>query len=136
MENKLRGSLDTNALLRLALGDILGQARVVKKLLEQSSQMEVADVAVFEMIFVMEKEYKLSRERIVGNVLSIVRHKNINCNRRLFELTLPLYLEHSKLSIIDCALTQYATLNATTPLYTFDKELAKKCPDTTILLTL
>lgn len=135
MENKLSGSLDTNALLRLSLGDILEQARAVKKLLEQSSEMEVADAAVFEMVFVMEKGYKLSRERIVQNILSIIRHKNINCNRRLFELTLPFYLEHPKLSIIDCALTQYATLNATTPLYTFDKELAKKCPDSTALLT-
>lgn len=135
MANKITGSLDTNALLRLALGDIREQAIIVKNLLENSAQMEVADAAIFEMVFVMEKLYKISREQIAKNVLTIIRHKKVNCNRGLFELTFPMYIEHSKLSIVDCALTQYATLNNTTPLFTFDKELAKKCPELTVLLS-
>jgi predicted nucleic-acid-binding protein len=134
MENKTTGSLDTNTLLRLCLGDIPEQAYVVKNLLERSDWLEVADAVVFEMIFVMERVYKLDREKIVRNVITAIRHPKINCNRKLFELTLPLYLEHNKLSIVDCALTQYAKLNNATPLYTFDVALSKACPDCTVKL--
>lgn len=135
MKNKLSGSLDTNAVLRLVLGDRPEQAHVVKNLLEHSSQMTMVDAVVFEMIYVMESLYKLTRDQITQNVFALIRHPKINCNRRLFELTLPIYIEHSKLSIVDCALTQYAVLNKTTPVFTFDKELAKKCPDLTVLLS-
>ena len=133
MANNLSGSLDTNTVLRLTLGDIPDQAYTVKNLLERSSQLEVADAVVLEMVFAMEKVYKLSREVVASNVFTIIRHPKINCNRRLFELTIPIYVKYPRLSIVDCALTQYAILNESTPLYTFDKELAEKCPEVTVI---
>ena len=135
MENKLGGSLDTNTLLRLILGDIPEQVIIIEKLLDQpGARFEIADAVVFEIVFVMEKTYLLNRKQIAQNVFTIIRHPKINCNRKLFELTLPLYIEHSKLCIVDCALTQYAQINNASPLYTFDKELAKKCSDFVTLL--
>lgn len=134
MATNMRGSLDTNTLLRLSLGDIPTQALLVKKLLDESLYLEVVDAVMFEVIFVMEKKYNLSREQIVKNALTIIRHSKISSNRILFEAVLPQYLRNQKLSIIDCALVQYAKLNKTTPLYTFNQTLAKANPGDTHLL--
>jgi len=133
MLNNKTGSLDTNILLRLVLNDIPEQTVIIKGLFEQTDVFHLADIVIFEMVFILDKYYECSREDICKSIRTIIRHNQINCNRRLFELTLPLYLEHSKLSIVDCALTQYAVLNKSTPLYTFDKELAKQCSDVVII---
>ncbi len=135
MANNSSGSLDTNTLLRLSLGDIPEQALCVKKLLDQSSYFEVADAVIFEIVFVMEKGYGLERKQIAQNILTIVRHPKINSNRELFERTITNYIQHPKLSIVDCALVQYAKLNKAIPLYTFDQALAKDNPDTVRLLS-
>jgi predicted nucleic-acid-binding protein len=131
----MTGSLDTNALLRLALEDLPEQTAAIEKLLSTGTTFEIADAALFEMVYVLERVYRLPRLEVVENMLSIVRNKQFNCNRKLFELALPAYLEHPKLSIVDCALTQYAELNNASPLYTFDTVLAKTNPDTVHLLS-
>ena len=131
----MTGSLDTNVLLRLALEDLPEQTAAIEKLLSTGTTFEVADAALFEMVYVLERVYRLPRLDVVENMLSIIRNKQFNCNRKLFELILPFYLAHSKLSIVDCALTQYAELNNASPLYTFDQALAKAIPDTVQLLT-
>lgn len=130
------GSLDTNTLLRLVLGDIPDQTTRVEDLLNKAPVLSVADIAIIEMVFVLEKVYSLPRPDVVASVYSIIRHPKINCNRKLFELALPQYLEYPKLSIVDCALVHYATLNGATPLYTFDKALAGASPDIVHLLSL
>lgn len=121
------GSFDTNALLRLVLGDIPKQATAIESLLRNGSVFDVSDVTIIEMVFVLEKVYHLPRPLVTENVYAIISHKHINCNRKLFSLALTLYLENPKLSIVDCALTMYAELNKATPLYTFDADLAKAC---------
>ena len=135
MENNKTGSLDTNILLRLVLNDVPEQMIAIKKLFEHCDTFHVSDIVIFEIVFILDKYYEFSRADICESIQTIIRHYKVICNRRLFELTLPLYIEHPKLSIVDCALTQYAELNDTAPLYTFDKELAKNCSRTAILLT-
>lgn len=129
------GSLDTNTLLRLVIGDAPSQTTLVENLLKNASVLSVADIALIEMVFVLEKVYLFSRSDVAASVYSIIRHPKINGNRKLFELALPNYLEHSKLSIVDCALVAYAHLNSATPLYTFDKALARSFPNTVKELT-
>lgn len=130
----MSSSLDTNVLLRLILNDVPEQTVIVEKLLASAAIFEIADAAIFEMVFVLEKLYKLPREHVAENVLTVVRNKKFNCNRRLLEAILTLYIAQSKLSIIDCALTFYANLNTATPLYTFYQALAKASPDNVTLL--
>lgn len=131
----MNGSLDTNILLRLLLNDIPQQSSAVEKLLTSGKTYEIADAALFEIVYVLEKVYKIQREQVAKSILVIVRNNQFNCNRKLFELTMPLYIQESKLSIIDCALVHYATLQNATPLFTFDKALAQSNPDSTQLLT-
>jgi uncharacterized protein len=134
MASNKTGSLDTNALLRLVLGDVPKQTAAVESLLKKNSVFDVSDIAIIEMVFVLEKVYHLPRPLVADNIYTIIRHSHINCNRKLFTLVLPLYLENSKLSIVDCALTKYAELNKATPLYTFDADLAKACSPAAQLL--
>jgi predicted nucleic-acid-binding protein len=125
MANTKHGSLDTNLLLRLVLGDIPAQAEAVENLLKPGKTFDVSDITIFEMVFVLEKVYKLPRTIVSQNIYTIINHACINCNRKLFASSLPLYIDNPKLSIVDCALYQYAELNKATPLYTFDAELIK-----------
>ena len=126
MERKTNASLDTNLLLRLVLNDIPEQATLVKKLLAKRARFEVADLAITEMAFVLERVYKMERRMVVEFLSVIIRHPQFICNKNLFERILPLYLSEPTLSINDCALLEYARLNKAVPLYTFDKKLVAK----------
>ncbi len=127
------GSLDTNILLRLVLNDIPDQMLAIKKLFEQNVALHVADIVIFEVVFILDKYYEFSREDICESLQTIIRNRNINCNRRLFEMSLVDYTKNNKLSFVDCTLPQYALLTSSEPLFTFDKELAKSYDSVTLL---
>lgn len=127
MANTKKGSLDTDILLRLVLDDVPAQADAVEKLLKPGNIFYVSDIAIIEMVYVLEKVYKLPRAIIYQNIYSIINHTCIRCNRKIFLVSLSLYIDNPKLSFVDCTLTKYAELNKATPLYTFDADLAKIC---------
>jgi predicted nucleic-acid-binding protein len=125
--SKFQGSLDTNTLLRLLLRDVPKQHASVKNLVEScTSQLAIADVVFFEVAFVLVRNYGFSREQVSEAIQDIMSLEQINCNRRLFDKALQLYVAHPALGFEDCALSVYAELNNATPLYTFDKKLANQ----------
>lgn len=128
------GSADTNILLRLLLNDIPEQHIAAKDLLQQSSnQVAVADTAVIELVFVLERHYGFSRLQITEAIDGLIRLKEINCNRVLFENAVAIFIQHSGLSFEDCCLSTYAKLNEAEPLWTFDKKLANQAPNSKLL---
>jgi predicted nucleic-acid-binding protein len=123
----LAGSLDTNVLLRLLLKDQPEQHQAVLALLDNSSgSFEVADTAIIEVAFVLERNYGFTRTAIAEDIGSLTMLPKLSCNRALFELALPLFVAHPGLSFEDCCLSVYAELQAATPLWTFDKKLASQ----------
>lgn len=125
MAFKTRESLDTNILLRLMLKDIPAQCKkIVDLFMRHGYAYDVADLAITEAVYVMQKEY--SRVEIVERLNSIFAMKEINYNRALFDRVFPMYLNNPKLSFNDCCLVGYAALNEAEPLWTFDKALAKE----------
>jgi predicted nucleic-acid-binding protein len=120
------GSLDTNALLRLLLNDIPEQHQAIKELLAKGSFFSVADIAIIELVFVLERYYGFSRTQVAEAVTGLAQLKGITCNRVLFEKALPVYTEHSALSFEDCYLATCAVLGNAEPLWTFDKKLARQ----------
>lgn len=121
------GSLDTNALLRLLLNDVTEQHEAIKKLLRgTSSRLAVADIAVIELVFVLERHYRFSRQQVKEAIDGLMQLREISCNQTLFENALPVYTNHSALSFEDCCLSIYATLSQAEPLWTFDKKLANQ----------
>lgn len=128
------GSLDTNILLRLVVGDIPEQLATIQTLLDESDVLHIADIVIFEMVFVLQSFYEFSREDIIESVTTIIRHDKINCNRRLFELALVMFAKHRKISFVDSTLPIYASINQSVPLFTFDQELAKSLPEVSLLI--
>lgn len=124
---KFAGSLDTDALLRLLLNDIPQQHQAVKSLLTAADkQFAVADTAMIELVFVLERHYELTRHQVNEAIVGLMQLKEINCNRTLFENALITYTNHATLSFEDCCLSTYAKLNDAEPLWTFNKKLATK----------
>jgi predicted nucleic-acid-binding protein len=124
---KFTGSLDTNVLLRLLLNDIPEQHTAAKKLIRQTAkQFAVADTVIIELVFALDRYYGFSRLHIAEAVEGLLKLKEINCNRILFEKVVPIYINHSGLSFEDCCLAIYAQLNEAEPLWTFDKKLANR----------
>lgn len=121
------GSLDTNALLRYIVGDIPEQADAVERLLRQAGgQLAVADIAIIEVVFVLNLYYGMSRGEVAEALRMIMNLREINCNRNLFNAALTDFVEHPALSFEDCCLAQYAKLSGAVPLYTFDRKLANQ----------
>ena len=130
----LSGSLDTNALLRLLLNDIPEQHEATKKLLSKvSGQLAIADIAVIELVCVLERYYGFSRQQTEEAITGLMQLKEINCNRALFEKALSMYLNYPALSFEDCCLSTYAILNDAEPLWTFDKKLATQAISTKLI---
>jgi predicted nucleic-acid-binding protein len=128
------GSLDTNVLLRLLLNDIPTQHEAVKRLLAGTSdRFAVADTAIIELVFALQKHYGFTRQQVAEAVSGLIRLRELNCNRVLFEKTLSPFLEHTTLSFEDCCLAAYATLNGAEPLWTFDKKLANQATSTRLV---
>ena len=107
------------------------QTRAVEALLDKGGVFDVADAALIETVFVLEKIYKMDRALVRENIFAVTRNKQFMCNKKLFEDCMPLYVSRPTLSIMDCALVVYARLSAARPLHTFDKDLAKHVPEDT-----
>lgn len=128
------GSLDANVLLRLLLNDLPDQHQAVMKLFKNSSgQFAVADTAVIETVFVLERNYKFTRIAIVETIEGLMSLTEINCNRPLITKALFAFSKNTGLSFEDCCLATYAELNDATPLWTFDQRLAKQVPSAKIV---
>lgn len=132
---RFAGSLDANILLRLLLNDVPNQHDAVVKLLRSvTGQLAVSDTAIIEVVFVLcGKTYNFTREQTLEAIGGLMKLKEINCNRTLFEKALPLFVKYPGLSFEDCCLATYAQLNDAVPLWTFDKKLAKQAPDVELI---
>ena len=126
-------SLDTNCLLRWVLKDIPEEAQSVQRLLGSGLDFYVADVAITEVVYVLEKVYSLPREAVASNVQTIIATENIICSRTFFQAVLPIYIRHPAISFVDCQLALHAELLSKKPLYTFDKKLAAQLDQAKLL---
>ena len=128
-------SLDTSIIVRLCTADSAAHLTAANKLLQSASQVAIADAAIIETEHVLRTWYAYDRERIIDTFAALLWQDNINCNRTLFDKALHYYKQYPSESFVDCCLTVYAELDQTTPLLTFDKNLAKHLPNATLLPT-
>lgn len=128
------GSLDANVLLRLLLNDVPEQHDAAVQLFHDSDgQFAVSDIAILELAFVLGRHYGFTRLAIVEAIDGLLSLTQINCNRTLFEKALPLFSQHTKLSLEDCCIATYALLNSAEPLWTFDQKLATQVANVTLV---
>lgn len=133
---RLSGSLDTNAILRFLIGDIPKQRQAVSRLIDSSvDQLAVADIAVVETIFVLQRVYGVTREEIANMIRVFMGLKAVNCNRAMLDEALNFFVRFPAQSFEDCCLAVYAELNNAEPLYTFDKKLANQLSGAKLLVS-
>jgi predicted nucleic-acid-binding protein len=121
----MTASLDTNVLLRFALGDVPEQFTKAYDLLNQpGASFVVVDVAWVEMAFALERHYHLARVAIVDIITSLMSIDVVTTHEKLITDTCTMYLNHPKLSFNDCYLGSAAEGAGATPLFTFDEKLA------------
>lgn len=129
-------SLDTNLIVRYLIGDVPKQYKIADELLSSPRvQHFISDIALSECVYVLEKNYRMSRETI-ADLLSffLTRHSGaVIYNHELTSITIPLYLAHPKLSWNDCALAAEAEIRHHEPLFTFDKKLAQQLSQAKLL---
>lgn len=121
-------SIDTNILLRMILGDVESQAEAIRYLTEKHDMLAVSDLAISEMVYVLEKSQKVSRKLVSELLYSLLANQHLSINRPLFQTVVPHYEKSLGVSFNDCCLAAYAKLNNQTPLYTFDKKFARDLP--------
>lgn len=127
-------SLDTSVVLRWLLDDIHDAYLAAQKIIESDQKLHIADVAINELVLVLERVVKLDRETIGQLLQAITERRNIICNRGLIAMVMPSYLHDPKLSFTDCCLAVYAELNNASPLLTFDRKLAGQLETAELLL--
>ena len=121
------GSLDANVLLRLLLNDVADQHQAALNLIQSTkTQLLVADTAIIEVIFVLERHYEFSRTNITEAIEGLTLIAQLQCNQKLIQPALQLFVKHPSLSFEDCCLAVYAELNNAEPLWTFDRKLARQ----------
>ena len=104
------------------------------RLLSQAeNRFLVADIAVVEMVFVLGRNYKMSRNEIAAIIKALMSRKEIICNEQLFTPSLEYFVKYPALSFEDCCLTACAGIYQALPLYTFDKKMAHQIPHAKLL---
>lgn len=123
-----RASLDTNVMLRLMLKDVPEQHERAKTLVSGTARLVVHDVALVEYVYVLEDYYGLTRPQVADMVRGVMSIPNLECSADLVTRVLTSWLARPKLSFEDCYLAERSVTDSTTPLWTFDKKLARQHP--------
>ena len=120
--------IDTNGFLRLLLDDIPEQANQVEAVLKRANNGELEvflpQIIVFEVVFALEKYYRLEKEEVIEKVESLVSIGYIKVeSKEVFIQSLDLY-KRSNISLVDCFLLSTAR-GENMELFTFDEKLKK-----------
>lgn len=117
-------TLDTNLILRWLLDDVPAQTKAVDLLFAQSAELVAPDVALIEVVFVLEGVMRVTRPTIGEGVRALLGHANVKADRALWAEVLRRYEGLPKLSVADIYLALRADAKGEAPLLTFDKKLA------------
>lgn len=117
--------VDTNLIIRFLLKDNLVQAEAAKKILTQSSEdLVLTDIAVAEVVWVLQSVYKFQKQEVVEKLFQLLKLRYLITNFSLLIDSLITYQNHS-ISFVDAYLIAYCEHNKLEGIYSFDKGLDK-----------
>jgi len=124
MSIKKKTLVDTNVILRFLLNDNPNQAQEAEDLFEkaENNQLEIPDIIIAELIFVLLSVYKLSRRDIVEKIRAVVEHPKFMVNKKIINFALDEFLSKN-VSFVDGYLVALAKTRRGIDLFTFDKKL-------------
>ena len=98
----------------------------IDALFERSRELHIPDAIIVELAFALEKFYELPRSLVADNLNKIIDESVFNCNRTMFRRAVAEYTQRPALSFLDCCLVNYAEIQNTLPVWTFDKKLVNQ----------
>lgn len=128
-------SLDTNVLLRWLLDDVPEQTAAADELMSNGARLTVPDVALIETVYVLERVVGLTRTTVALSIETVLGVASVDVDRALWREVLADYLRHPKVSITDSYLAAAARATGDTPLWTFDRKLARQVEGAQLLST-
>ena len=129
-------SIDTSLIIRVIVNDDpKKRLKVLGLISEDDHVFHIFIPAMMETVYVLEKVYKMPRNDIVDKLTFFLERfsDNLIYDQHLVEPTFAMYLKNRQLSFGDCLLSICAEANNAEPLFTFDKDLAKKSPSAKLL---
>lgn len=132
-----KGILDTSVILRFLTGDDTGKKEKFKRLINEAevekSFLLVPLMVVIELVYVLEKIYKISKNEVREKIESLSALSVIETESEGVVLeALRLYVEED-LKFGDAMILARSRVSGIKPVYTFDMKDFKKFPDTHVL---
>ncbi len=119
--------IDTNVILRYLLGDHTEFSPKAESFMlsvsEERKKAEILDVVTVECIYVLEKYYQVSKDKIVEKLSGILNFSGIVNSNRAETLTALLKYRDTNIDIVDCILAAYSSHSKI--IISFDKDLEK-----------
>ena len=127
-----RAFIDTSAVLRLLVKDDPAKARAVERVLKESKEKNIAlyllPVTILEIVWVMEKVYRLSRKGIRELVEAILNTPELMCPlEQVFRQALITY-ETQNIKFADAVMAYWGLNERLSTVYTYDEKDSKKIP--------
>jgi len=125
--------IDTSALLRYLINDNAPQAFEIEGLLQQAKAGKITIylplIIVFELIFALEKFYKLAKGDVASKINTIVGTSYIEVQHRSILKDMITLYKNGSMSAVDCYLIMLAR-EKNARLISFDRKLQKRLQET------
>ena len=120
--------LDTNILLRHFLQDYPDQSprcsSLVNDIAKGDRSVLLSETVIFEVVYVLEKQYRIPRRDISRELLEFVDFPAVNMSgKRLLHDAFELYVTERGLSFADCYHAVFALKNGVPRILTFDRRM-------------
>jgi len=127
-----RAFIDTSAVLRLLMKDDPGKAKAVERVLRESKDRGIIiyllPVTIMEIVWVMEKVYRLSRKAIRELAEAILNTPELKCPlEQVFRQALVSY-ETQNIKFADAVMGYWGLNEGLSMVYTYDEKDLKKIP--------
>ena len=128
--NGNKAFIDTSAILRLLVKDDPSKAKAVEKLLRESKgkgiMLFVLPVTILEIVWVMEKVYRLNRKTIRELVEAILNTPELRCPlEHVFREAIITY-EAQRIKFADAVMGHWGLEEGLSTVYTYDEADFKK----------
>ena len=120
-------SIDTNALLRLLVDEPGNkkQCETIRNLIATDESLYVAQVVQIELVWVLQKAYRFSKEQIVFTLAMLGNNRAFELQRYNSYMRALAYYREYNIGFSDCIILSESVAETATPLITFDKKLGK-----------
>ena len=117
-QKNMKSIIDANVILRYILDDNKEMAEAAARVIQQGSKTLPEVIA--EVVYVLEKVYRASREDITSYILDIL--DEVELERRDIMLHAIKTFSETRLDFVDCVLIAYHQMDNAT-IFTFDRKL-------------